>query len=296
VTDAVNAVERPLDDVMLAMDVVDTLRRRRRLVDKELNEEASAEDLKERLRKIYKAQGIEVSDEVLEQGVAALREDRFTYKPPSPNLAIRLAGIYVSRARWGKWLGGGLAAVLIAWGAWWYSVSAPLAALPDDLKTLQQQVTELAREPRARERGDELLAGGRAALRDGDEDQARQALASLTALRATLEQAYTIQVVARPGEKSGVWRIPDVNTRTRNYYLIVEAVDADGRVVPVMVVNEETRRSERVEQWGLRVDEAKFNAVAADKRDDGIIQDRRVGSKALGRLQPSYDIKTTGRR
>ena len=58
-------VERPpLDDVMLAMDVVDTLRRRERMVARELDEHGRAEDLKQRLRRIYAQQGLDVPDHV----------------------------------------------------------------------------------------------------------------------------------------------------------------------------------------------------------------------------------------
>src|SRR4029453_14516698 len=46
----------PPDGLVLAMDVVDTLRHRERLVERELNEE----QLIERLRSLYKGQGIEV--------------------------------------------------------------------------------------------------------------------------------------------------------------------------------------------------------------------------------------------
>ena len=64
--------KRPLDDVMLAMDVVDTLRHRRKLVARELDETQRDEQLLDRLRKIYAAQGIEVPDHILMEGVAAL--------------------------------------------------------------------------------------------------------------------------------------------------------------------------------------------------------------------------------
>ena len=100
----------PLDDIMLAMDVVDTLRRRERLVVRELDESGREEDLKKRLRDIYAQQGIDVPDHVIEQGVAALKEDRFTYKPPQAGIVRKLAHMYVRRGRWGKWVGGGLAA------------------------------------------------------------------------------------------------------------------------------------------------------------------------------------------
>ena len=91
--------KQPLDEVMLAMDVVDTLRRRQRLVEREFDSEGREQDLKQRLHKIYAAQGIEVPDHVLEEGVAALREERFVYKSPPENFATRLARLYVTRAR-----------------------------------------------------------------------------------------------------------------------------------------------------------------------------------------------------
>jgi hypothetical protein len=106
----------PLDDVMLAMDVVDTLRRRERIVRKELDEAGREEDLKERLRRIYAAQGIDVPDHVIEQGVAALKEERFTYKPPPDTIATKLARVYISRGGWGKWVAGIAGAGVLAGG------------------------------------------------------------------------------------------------------------------------------------------------------------------------------------
>ena len=47
-------------------------------------------------------------------------------------------------------------------------------------------------------------------------------------------------------------------------------------------------------EWGLRVDEATYNKVAADKRDDGIIEDNVVGQKRRGELDPQYTVATTG--
>jgi len=59
---------------MLAMDVVDTLRHRQQLVDRELDAEARRERLVEKLREIYASQGLNVTDEMLEEGVRALEE------------------------------------------------------------------------------------------------------------------------------------------------------------------------------------------------------------------------------
>ena len=286
--------KQPLDEVMLAMDVVDTIRRRERLLQRELDAEGREEDLKERLRRIYQAQGIDVPDHVIEQGVAALKEGRFVYTPPADGIGTRLALLYVSRGTWGKWVLGALAAVVVAGAAYYFTVVAPMADLPRRIETLHAEVLQIAAADDARAAAGQMLAAGQAALRIDDTAAAQDAVASLEELRGRLEQEYTLRIVNRPGEQSGVWRIPDVNTAARNYYIVVEAVDARGRSVKVPIRNEETGKTELVDKWGLRVDESTFNKVASDKKNDGIIQDDRFGEKKHGRLVPDYRMPSSG--
>jgi hypothetical protein len=211
------APQQPLDEVMLAMDVVDTLRRRQRLVESELDTEGREADLKERLRKIYAAQGIEVPDHVIDEGVAALKGERFVYRPPPPGLKTRLAHLYVKRGAWGKWLLGAFAALLLVGVGNYFFFVAPKSGLPKAISGLHAEVVALARVNEAREAADRQLNAGQAALRDGKTQAAKDALRALTELRTRLEQEYSLRVINRPGEKSGVWRIPDVNTNARNY-------------------------------------------------------------------------------
>jgi hypothetical protein len=93
---------------------------------------------------------------------------------------------------------------------------------------------------------------------------------------------------------SGVWRVPEGRDATRTYYLIVDAVDDRGRAVTLPIRNEETGQVERVSTFGLRVDEATWDRVAADLDDDGIIQERVVAIKRPGELEPEYLVGTTG--
>jgi hypothetical protein len=291
---AVTGAKQPLDEVMLAMDVVDTLRRRERLVKRELDAAGREEDLKERLRKIYRAQGIEVPDRILEGGVAALKEGRFVYKPPTHGLGVKLARLYVSRGLWGKWVLGGVGVLVAAWVINYLVFVAPDAALPDELVEAHAQVVEIAESDAAKARAEGLLNAGNAALGAEDKDAAREALRSLEDMRTSLEQAYSLRIVNRPGERSGVWRVPDVNTRARNYYIIVEAIDPTGRVLTVPITSEESGKTERVTKWGLRVDEETFERVARDKQDNGIIERDRFGYKDRGYLLPEYEMDTSG--
>jgi hypothetical protein len=134
--------KRPLDEVMLAMDVVDTLRHRDMLVERELHSEDRDQKLIERLREIYASQGMDVPDHVLAEGVAALKEERFTYKPPRRGLSVLLARLYIGRSKWAK--RAGVAALLgaLIWG----STQIFLVGPPE--RRLKEQVTELNTEIR----------------------------------------------------------------------------------------------------------------------------------------------------
>jgi hypothetical protein len=283
-----------LDEVMLAMDVVDTLRHRQVLVEQELQGEAREAALIERLRATYAAQGIDVPERVLAAGVAALREDRFAYRPPPPGFATTLARLYVHRASLAALVIVVVAVVALAWGVRHATVVAPRQALAADLGAVHARVSTGTDAPEALQRAASTLAAGEAALERGDTAAARDALAALESLAEVLEQRYELLIAAGPNAVSGVWRVPDVNTAARNYYLIVEARDDGGRPVRVEITNEETGRVERASTWGLRVPQEVFERVAADKAADGIIQDRLVGTKRAGTLAPEYVIPTSG--
>lgn len=410
----------PLDEVMLAMDVVDTLRHRRQLVERELHSGDRDRALMKRLKEIYAEQGIAVPDKVLAEGVAALREDRFSYQPPKPGFVLKLARLYVNRGRWYRGLGLGALVASILGISYHYSIGAPEAQkleqritrlnsqldtfgvdlgvetarvqrlrdrlvkagvnLPTELagaagareqqaqSALQgaQGLVEQARQLPAAQRLDaaaenlearearvmsdlakrqallvdlretlneadqaiqeieelkaaarelpaardavraiakeaaaistinEHYASGTSALRLGDLPGVRSRLRTLQTMRNRLDQAYRLLVVSRPGERSGVWRVPDANESARNYYLIVEAVTPGGERLAVAVMNEETGSVEQVRQWGVRVNQADFDRIAADKQDDGIIQDNEVGTKRRGFLEPHYELATSG--
>ncbi len=286
--------EPALDEVLLAMDVVDTLRHREELVAQELARGDHDAALLERLRRTYAAQGIEVPEHVLLDGVAALREDRFAYRPAPPSVARSLATVYVRRGLWLRRLLVVLAVAAVAVLVVQQAVVAPRRALVDGLTEAHAAIVALASEPTAQTRAAALVADGRAALVQGDREAAGRALEALEGLRADLERAYELRIVVGEGVASGVWRVPDDNARARNFYLIVEAIDPSGRRLTLPILSEETGRVERVTNWGLRVDEETWNRVAADKADDGIIQQRTVGRKVAGELEPAYLVETTG--
>jgi hypothetical protein len=142
--------------------------------------------------------------------------------------------------------------------------------------------------PEAETAIDRLEAEANTALVDLDADGARATIAEIGALQERLEQVYDLRIVSRPGEDTGLFRIPDVNDDARNYYIVVEAVTPDGEVLSLPVRSEEDGTVETVSIWAVRVPEATFEAVAADKREDGIVDDNRLGEKPRGALEPTW--------
>ena len=271
-----------LDDLMLAMDVVDTLRHDETLVLRELDESRREEELMERLRGIYRGQGIDVPDRILREGVKGLKESRFVYTPPPPSTAVTLARLWVRRGRVGVALVVVGALAIGGWIAYDRSVNAPVREARETFATARMVMASEARTPEARQKLDDLIATGETALRRGDTAGVRAAVASIDALQADLLRTYDLMVVSRPGEPSGLSRIPDRNPNARNYYLIVEAIGPNGQPVSLPVVSEEDGKRTTTSKWGVRVSQPVYDAVVRDKQDDGIIQNRRLGSKRRG--------------
>ena len=291
---------------MLAMDVVDTLRHRQDLAVRELGTDAKEKQLIDKLRDIYHQQGIEVPDHILREGVAALQESRFVYDPPKPGFGTTLARLYVGRGRWGKPVGAALVALLVLgvgyFGVWQpYQNGVAEAArielaegLPAQMDALYQTIFEETKVQQAVVDAEALRTRGKTFAAEGNRAEAEEAVADLTALRDQLRQEYTLRVVNRSDVQSGFWTIPEVNTAATNYYIVVEALDSDGNALSLPILNEENGEIEVVNIWGVRVPEAVYDGVAADKRDDGIIQVNEVGRKANGFLDVEYNMPVLG--
>jgi len=267
-----------------------------------LERELTAEDrdakLLDQLREIYTSQGIEVTDEILQRGVDALREERFVYTPPPASFSRTLAHAYVARGRWGKPVGFLVVALAVAGLAFQVFVRGPelrqATEVPAELTAAFAMLDANTDDPAALDPARAELATGQAAVAQGDFDAARAATADIKALNARVLTEYELRIVSRPGETSGFWREPQENARARNYYLVVEAIDRGGDALRLPILSEEDQKTHNVRAWGLRVDQATFERAVADKQDDGIIQNNVVGRKRRGVLNREYTVPTTG--
>jgi type II secretory pathway component PulM len=262
----------------------------------------------EKVRNIYASQGISVSDNIITEGVKALRQERFTYRPRQNSFQLSLARLYVNRGRWVKRGVLVIAALLAVFLVYQFAVVAPqkrerqkqqqalqeLEAMPAKLLDQRNRVLAEAREDAARLQAEGFYNDAMAAVSRQDAQAVNQGYAALTQLYAQLSQQYQVRIVSSPGTPSGVWRVPQNNPNARNYYIIVAAVTADGKRLALPVTSEEDGKTRTVEQWGLRVEPAVFEQVKRDKMDDGIITHNVFGVKKRGYLTPEYAIPTTG--
>ena len=285
-----------LDDLMLAMDVVDTLRHQENLALKELDDDVRKAELVKRLKQIYAGQGIEVPDSIVEQGVKALEESRFVYTPPPPSFARMLATMWVERRRWSLILGTTGLAIGILGGAYQYFVvgAAERAAtasrieitqtLPAALTKAKQTALDEAKVAEAKAKATDIAGMGEAAINRKDVPAAKAAITDLDKLTATLREAYEVRIVSRKDVRSGVWRQNPKSPGARNHYLIVEAIGPDGRALERSITNEEDQTTSKVTIWGQRVPQSTYDQVARDKQDDQIIQNTRLGEKRRGEI------------
>jgi hypothetical protein len=295
-----------LDELMMAMDVVDTLRHQESVVQAELGQGLRDEELKSRLRSLYESQGLAVTDAILDQGIRALKESRFTYQPPKPSWSLSLAKFWVRRTVVGTWSAAAMAALGLGWGTYYFGFVSPQKAqaertqieltttLPREIEDTYVRVVNLARSDEGQRQAGALRAEGMFALGRKDMPGARRVLTQLETLRLALISEYTIRIVT--SNPAGIERTPDENERAKNYYLLVQAIGRDGKPVPMDVMSEETGRTRKVEVWGVRVSEEEYRAVRRDKRDNGIIENNVIGEKRSGFLEPEYDLNRVQRR
>jgi Family of unknown function (DUF6384) len=282
------------------------LRHRDDLVRRELSDEARESELIARLHQIYRDQGIEVPDHVLADGVKALKDSRFVYTPAPASWKRTLLTLWTNRETHGKRLGAALAVLVAVSGGYYVLVSRParLSAertrleitetMPKALRQAHADVMAVASDDAAKQTAATLLADGERAISSRDRAGMSKISEDLRALRDELTREYTLTIVSRPGESSGVWRRPPRGSQARNYYLVVEPLAPDGRKLSIPVRNEETGAVDIVAKFGARVPQATFEMVAQDKRDDGIIQKNRFGVKRRGMLAVDYQMPFEG--
>lgn len=145
----------------------------------------------------------------------------------------------------------------------------------------------------AQKKGQELLAVEEASWKALKFDQGQKHHEWLKAQNVWLKTDMTLRVVNSPTEKSGVWRTMP-NTSIKNYYLVVQAVNALGQPIPAPVVNEETQKNAVADLFAVRVSEEQYEKIKQDKIEDGIVDNVVLGQKKSGSFDIQYAMDVSG--
>ena len=231
-------------------------------------------------------------------GVTALEEERFAFQPPKKGLRTSLARVYISRKKWlpliytVSFIIGSVLAVNYAGFVRPAQIKAKetqaliTTVLPQRLGDARKRALSAATTAPLKTRAEDIFAQGQLALSANDAALAGQKAEQLEAYSLALTQSYALRIVSRHGEASGVYLDSETNADIRNFYLIVEALDTEGQVLTLSIEDEVYKTEKRVNKFGVRVPKAVFDKVAADKKDDQIIQNDILGAKPRGVLSP----------
>jgi len=287
-----------LDDVMLAMDVVDTLRHERMLITRDINSEVRRENLVDRLREIYRGQGITVPDDILMDGVKALEEERFRYAPPKDGFGTKLALLYINRGKWLPLFMTILAIIGLAGAVNYFGFERPqqaeqsriervMESLPGELSEAYQAGLGVATDGLAVDRLESTYNAGRDAVSAGDTVAAQAALTDLENLTAQISQSYNLDIIQPGGnDLSGIYYDPPNGERL--YYVIVEATNPAGRAVELSITDQISGRTDMASTFGVEVSEQTYDRLADDIAPDNDVDRARVGEKARGELDVDY--------
>lgn len=294
--------EARLRDQMGAMALIDEMRHKQMIVQEHLDLPKRREEVVRRIREYYQSQNIAVNDELVEQGVRSYFEGRLTYEaPPAGGLSGLLARIYITRSSWKKPVVAGVTALTLLAGGGYITQqaretaamqeAARNAAVIDNIAVQVQEIDERFKAmdlaPAEREQVTAMVAAASTAVRERDAARAKESLAALKTTLAYAETPLTFNVVDRAGVNSGVERNYSASGG-KSWYLIAEAIDPSGNVVPVSVASAESGARKQAALFGVRVSRDVYESVKADKMEDGHVDNRLLGKKPANSLTPQF--------
>jgi hypothetical protein len=297
-----------MHDMLRIMDVASTLRRERENAEAQLDAETAKLRLRERLLATAAAAGEAVTPAEVDAAIARYFATQHVYEDPPKGWGSFWAHVWVTRASWLTLL---VVFALVTWLCSWLvetvqdaprhgapppppAATAPAATSPSvaspgatalesawvEFEKVQATAAAIAADDDAKSRVQGIGATGKLAHDTADLTGLRIARQTLDDLLQRLREEFTVRIVDRPGERSGIDRYQ--GGKLSGYYLIVEARTTDGRTLARTITNAETGRTAKVSKWGERVDETVWRRIGGDKQSDGILDETLFAKKERG--------------
>lgn len=168
-------------------------------------------------------------------------------------------------------------------------------SVAQQLASMKSVVSEIADE-KARNWVATPFAEAETSLLAGSVARASSLLEDVKNKLSFINNAYTLRIVSRPDEKTGAWRYYDGDQSIRQYYIIVEAVDSQGKTMSMPIFDSEKQEEVVTSKWGVEVPEALFNTLANEKKTTGGIAQPIMGEKVAGKMSESFRYDAQPRR
>ena len=287
-----------LNEMLRVMDVAREMSRNRGVAEEMFRRDDVRAELREKLMRSAQLAGDRVTEAEIDAAIEQYFATLNTYSDPKPSFTRVAAYAWV----WRKRIAACVAAVAITLGGSYYlffSASAPLsptaqatravAAEQETSSVLVERISAMTSDPAVLAQAQSLQAELNT-TRTSTEDvtaaiAAREKLAEMV---DQLSATYEIHVVSTPGETSAIDR--GMGDKGSIYYVIVEARDARGNVIPQSIRNAETGRVEKVTKWAEEVPHAVYQRLKQDKTDDGLLSETLFSVKTRGTLQPEIKL------
>lgn len=275
-----------LDEMTRVMDVARTLRKERSIAERELNREETIKLLRQKLREAADLAGDPVTDEQIDAAIEHYFANLHEFDPPEPGLETFAAGVYVRRYQIAGWTLALATAALILWGSWFGGMlpgkrqtEIHARQAYSQVEEVTSSIEELATDPALVSQAEAARAEA-ATYRDrGDVSALEQLKDRLLMQESVLKSEYRLVVVQGP--VSGRERLAP-NDALSGSYLIVQAVDSKGNVLPMDIRDAESGKMKRVDTWAEQVPQEVFERVMADKQADGVVDNRDFAEKKRG--------------
>lgn len=288
-----------LNEMLRVMDVARELRRNRDVAEEMFRRDEVRAELRAKLMKSAAIAGDRVTESEIDAAIDQYFTNLNTYTDPPSGLKSVLAHTWV----WRRKIFAASAALTIAIGGLWYLFLSPNALLSGTVRTQKAvavekeqasqilgQIKALTTDPGAINQADALYS--QIAEANPSPEGITKAIAAkeeLARLQSDLSESFEVHVAtSATAEVSGVVRA--IPGRKTLYYLIVEARDANGNVIPRMIRNSVTGQIEKVMRWGEEVPAEVYERLKADKESDGILGETLFATKIRGNPQPVISI------
>lgn len=156
-------------------------------------------------------------------------------------------------------------------------------ALAKDIQSGRAKLLAIGLKQEERDQVASIAFKGLTATKALDVRTAKEATAELAQTEQFALLPLTLRIVERAGVKSGIERRYKPSGG-KSWFLIVEAVDPTGTVVPIPVESAETGVKKKVERFGISVPQEEYQKVKEAKLRTGHVGTREVGEKPANSL------------